>query len=301
MECKPITIFGEVLFDRFPDGVKVLGGAPFNVAWHLQAFGQMPQFISCVGNDISGQQIRNAMQSWGMTHDLLQLATSHPTGQVDVSFTDGEPAYDIVADQSYDHIALPTSDNLNRTGILYHGTLALRSLPSSQTLTAIKSRHLGKIFIDVNLRKPWWQKAEVSRLIQDADWLKLNQDELKALTGDSDTTQTTMKDFLATYGLEGMILTCGKDGAFALDNNGHFHLVSPCATNQVVDTVGAGDAFTAVILLGLNLGWELGLAMVRAQSFASAITCVNGAIVNQPSFYRHFLNAWGLEGVLRLS
>ncbi len=89
-------IFGEVLFDCFPDGSRVLGGAPFNGAWHLQAFGHSPLFVSRVGNDEAGQEIRSAMQVWGMDIGGLQLHVSHATGNVAVSLIEGEPHYDIV-------------------------------------------------------------------------------------------------------------------------------------------------------------------------------------------------------------
>ena len=94
---KRIIIFGEVLFDCFPDGQKILGGAPFNVAWHLQAFKASPLFISRVGNDVEGDQIFRSMRQWGMITDGLQRDPEHPTGQVTVNFVDGEPEYDIVA------------------------------------------------------------------------------------------------------------------------------------------------------------------------------------------------------------
>ena len=75
-----VHVFGEVLFDHFPDGSKVLGGAPFNVAWHLQAFGLSPRFISRVGDDEDGEQIKSAMQAWGMSLSGLQTDRKLPTG-----------------------------------------------------------------------------------------------------------------------------------------------------------------------------------------------------------------------------
>ena len=97
-------VFGEVLFDRFPDGNVVLGGAPFNVARHLQAFGREPLMISRVGNDALGRNIRQAMEDWSMTLRGLQLDSQHPTGTVDVSFHADEPSYDIVDQRAYDFI-----------------------------------------------------------------------------------------------------------------------------------------------------------------------------------------------------
>lgn len=85
MTCERICLFGEVLFDHFPDGKQVLGGAPFNVAWHLQALGQAPLFISRVGTDPEGEQIRRSMDDWGMDLGGLQTDPALPTGRVSVS------------------------------------------------------------------------------------------------------------------------------------------------------------------------------------------------------------------------
>ena len=82
---RPIAIFGEVLIDQFPDGHQVLGGAPFNVAWHLQAFGQAPCFISRIGNDSMGESIRQAMIDWGVSVENMQTDHYHPTCTVEVT------------------------------------------------------------------------------------------------------------------------------------------------------------------------------------------------------------------------
>jgi fructokinase len=295
MKNNSITIFGEVLFDHFPDDTKVLGGAPFNVAWHLQAFGQQPQFISRVGIDTDGNQIREAMQSWGMNLYFLQQDSTYPTGQVQVTIQHGEPSYAILPDQAYDHIQIQAMDSINHTGILYHGTLAARSPVSRKTLAALKVEHLGKIFIDVNLRQPWWNKADVLGLINDADWVKLNFQELQALHNDVTDVKACMKELLSLYKLEGIIVTCGEEGALAMNNADEFFSVSPTASFDLIDTVGAGDAFSAILLLGLNLGWTLGQTMERAQLFASAITGQRGATVGDLNFYQPFIASWFFE------
>jgi fructokinase len=289
-----ITIFGEVLFDHFPDGSCVLGGAPFNVAWHLQAFGQAPLFISRIGDDATGNQILAAMQSWGINLDYFQHDASYPTGQVHVKIEQGEPSYSILPDQAYDHIEMQGLKNISHTGILYHGTLAARSSTSRQTLVSLKALHQGKIFIDVNLRQPWWNKSDVFQLISDADWVKLNLHELHALYDDVTDTKGCMKNFLIQYRLEGIIVTCGAEGALAFNNTNDFFSVSPSTSGNLVDTVGAGDAFSAVFLLGLNLGWPLEETMGRAQLFASAMTRQKGATVNDLNFYKPFMTAWNI-------
>jgi len=294
MASNPIAIFGEALYDQFPDGQQILGGAPFNVAWHLQAFNQHPCFISRVGQDALGDGIRQAMLAWGMDIDNLDFDLDHPTGTVQVTIDDGEPSYEILAYQAYDFITAPP-DSGRDYDVIYHGTLALRNPTSVQALQDLTAQHRGKIFIDVNLRAPWWQKEAVIRWIGRAHWVKLNHDELMSLALPQNTLQNTMRLFLAQHELEVLVVTCGDRGALAVSQAGEFIEVAPTADLSVIDTVGAGDAFAAVLLLGMQQRWPLQLTMERAQSFASALVTKRGATVQDLSFYRPFIDAWNLD------
>jgi fructokinase len=100
--------------DQFPDGQQVLGGAPFNVVWHLQAFGQYPCFISRVGNDAMGDSIRQAMADWGMSVENLQTDPDYPTGTVKVTLNKNEPCYEILADQTYDQLRSSSHPRFHR-------------------------------------------------------------------------------------------------------------------------------------------------------------------------------------------
>ena len=294
----PIALFGEVLIDQFPEGQRILGGAPFNVAWHLQAFGQNPCFISRIGNDETGQLIQNAMNTWGLSKDALQIDPIHPTGTVAVTFEQGEPHYEILTEQAYDFINAEALDLTAAYPIIYHGTLALRHRVSEQALKALSTQTTGKIFIDVNLRAPWWQKDAVKKWLNTAHWVKLNHEELIALFPVHSSLQNslheTMQHFLIQYELEVLVVTCGHLGAKALSQEGEFVEVFPSDQLSVVDTVGAGDAFSAVLLLGLHLGWSLSVTMNRAQAFASASVTQQGATVQTLDFYQAFINEWRL-------
>lgn len=284
-------VFGEVLFDHFPDGNRVLGGAPFNVAWHLQAFGQSPRLISRVGNDPEGELVRRAMMEWGLTTDHLQNDTMRPTGRVAVTFPEGEPAYDIVQDCAYDHVEPVLPDDCK---LLYHGSLAARSTTSADSLRQLRAVKPRTVFIDVNLRPPWWQPAVLHELLEGADWVKLNSDELALLSGAAASTETGHK-FLQRYGLQGLLVTHGSRGAELLLANGQRLQVAPLSDIEVLDTVGAGDAFASVMLLGLLRGWPMPLALERAQHFAAAIVGRRGATVADPEFYRTFSRQWQLN------
>jgi fructokinase len=287
-----ITLFGEVLFDQFPDGQAVLGGAPFNVAWHLQAFGQQPCFISRVGADVLGEQIRAEMLAWRMDTSQLQSDETHPTGVVQITINAGEPAYEILDHQAYDYIAIP--NKTIQSSIIYHGTMALRHSTSAQTLAKLLAQHNEIVFLDVNLRAPWWHVDQVVECLKAADWVKLNYDELHQLAEPQATLLETLQNFLAAYQLKGLIVTRGELGAVALTKNGDYFEITPNALAEVVDTVGAGDAFASVMLLGLQHHWPLDVTLRRAQDFASALVTQKGATVKDRGFYSPFITQWQL-------
>ena len=288
------VIFGEVLFDCFPDGNSVLGGAPFNVAWHLQAFGLAPLVVSSIGDDDLGKKVRSAMKGWNMNTAGMQSDSVHPTGSVDIEFNNGEPQYTIVEQRAYDHINAALLPALPADSLLYHGSLALRNPVSREALTSLKAQHDSTIFMDVNLRDPWWDKQFVLELANDADWVKLNEDELALLGSGEGPVETRAREFIDQHALKGLVVTLGAKGALALTDDGEHETVSPSQTLDVVDTVGAGDAFTSVLILGITHGWPLGMTLQRAQGFASLIVGQQGATVQDQSFYRSMINDWNL-------
>jgi len=291
-----VDIFGEVLFDCFPDGRRVLGGAPFNVAWHLSAFGASPRLISAVGDDPEGAQVRRAMADWGMDTSGLQTDPDHPTGEVRVTLARGEPSYEIIPDRAFDHIG--PIDPGPPGALLYHGTLALRRPLSAATLRELKAAGPGMRFLDVNLRDPWWSLDETLALLRGADWVKLNRSELLLLAGTHGTDAAGLAEqasaFLAEHALTGLVVTLGGDGALAMRGDEEPVRVAPGPALPVKDTVGAGDAFASVLILGLIHGWPLATTLERAQAFASRIVEQQGATAQDPALYRPFVDRWGI-------
>jgi len=289
---RDLCIFGEVLFDVFPDGNQVLGGAPFNVAWHLQAFGQAPFFISRVGNDPQGIRIRKSMLDWGMDTQALQIDDNLATGRVNIELEEGEPKYDIVNPSAYDNIEqVALADDCQ---FLYHGSLALRSSQSASALQATLQNHPALVFIDVNLRTPWWDKQSVRQLVNHVDWIKLNSEELNLLYPSDKATKQRLTDLINECNLQGVLLTHGDKGAELLTASNEHYSVAPTQNTKIVDTVGAGDAFSSVVIMGLKNNWQLSDTIQRAQDFASAIVEKRGAIVNDQGFYIDFLKHWKL-------
>lgn len=291
-------IFGEVLYDCFPDGSRVLGGAPFNVAWHCQAFGLQPLFISRVGDDSLGKNVITAMHDWGMKTEGLQIDSDHATGRVNVSFNNNEPSYDIVQNSAWDFIDSQLIPELDKHSILYHGSLALRNPAAAQSLEVIKQSASKSIFVDINLRSPWWNMSLVNNIIQNSKWLKINDDELNLIVPDQQNQdeqkiENKARDLLTYLQLDLIVVTQGASGAFAMSHN-KTCLVHPDNTVNVVDTVGAGDAFTSVLLLGLHKAWPLQETLNRAQQFASKVVELRGATTQDINFYKPFIKNWSL-------
>lgn len=283
-----LTIFGEVLFDCFPSGERILGGAPFNVAWHLQALGDRPRFLSAVGDDDLGREILQAMDDWGMATSGVQIDRQHPTGKVEVRIVEQEPHYNIIPDCAYDFIQAEAIAPLAPASLLYHGTLGLRSAVARSALTRLAQQPGVSIFLDVNLRTPWWKPGEVFHWLQQARWVKLNQDELRLLGFDSSDLRREMTKLLQQCRLEQVILTRGEAGTLVCTAGGEFHGATPKRPQRFVDTVGAGDAFTAVYIHGLLAGWSIPQTLEVAQRFSGRVIGLRGATTTDPGFYREF-------------
>ena len=286
-------IFGEVLYDCFPDGARVLGGAPFNVAWHCQAFGLEPLFISRLGEDALAEQILSAMRDWGMDTSGVQHDSRHPTGIVDVQFSDGEPHYDIVENSAWDFIDADALPDAGGDGWLYHGSLAMRQPDSARALQALRQRGRS-LFVDINLRPPWWRADSVQQISSGVQLLKLNQDELLQLVPNADSSEAAMDELIKQRDIELLVVTRGAEGVIAQAAEGSAQQFQPQPAAQIIDTVGAGDAFSSVLLLGQHHGWSLQDSVQRAQTFASAVVGIQGATINDGTFYEPFIADWQL-------
>ena len=296
---RPVVV-GEVLFDVFPDGTKVLGGAPLNVAWHLHAFGFEPLLLSRVGDDDLGGAVLDTLDAWGMDCSGLQIDTEAPTGTVTVELDGGVPRFDIVGNQAYDRLdgdaARDAIGNFRPT-LLYHGSLIARERASDRALRSIRERAGAPIFVDVNLRRPWWSVETVSSLVRGARWVKLNTDELRLLSDRTASgaagSELAAAELARRHGIDELVVTCGDRGAFVWLGDRSVAGRPPAAID-VVDTVGAGDAFSSVWIAGLLSGWDTETTLVRALEFAAAICGLRGATTDDRKLYDRKREAWSL-------
>jgi len=292
------VIFGEVLFDQFPDGSKVLGGAPFNVAWHLRGFGLNPLLVSRIGSDDTGQEILMRMRDRGLAVQGIQIDAKHPTGTVQIELQQGQPEYTILADQAYDYISyslLKSCIGQQSVSIFYHGSLATRSSISRETLKQFIGENSVHRFIDINLRAPWWDKIAIHDLIDGAYWLKLNDQEMSELIGkeftDAQEREAAARKMLNDYKLESLVLTEGERGACIISPHEAICGAS-AAVEDLQDTVGAGDAFSAVCLLGYSQAWEDEITLKRALEFSASICQFRGATPDDPQLYSDYMMSW---------
>lgn len=291
------VIFGEVLIDVFPDGEEMLGGAPFNVAWHLSGLGFDPLLATCVGEDSKGRRILKQMETFGLTTAAVQRNPRLPTGIVQVLLPEGDPEFRIAPDRAYDRIVPEAALEALRgktVSLLYNGTLALRAQDSRQALAQMAQRFPRAIrFVDLNLRPPWCESAIVEEQLRAADWLKLNRDELDFIRPGSGKPVEKAQKLLQQYGLDGVILTLAEEGARIVTGGEDLRGVAP-ALSRPADPVGAGDGFSAVWICGLLLKWPLPLILERALQFAGAVCEIKGAVSRERSWYDVFRREWAL-------
>jgi fructokinase len=292
-----VLLFGEILIDRFPDR-EVLGGAPFNVARHLHAFGCTPVLITRVGQDAAGARLLQTLKSAGLTTHGVQLDSVYHTGVVEVKLTDAGHRFDILPDQAYDHI----HPRLSRVTALaaspewiYFGTLAQRA-SSHRALRHAMRAVPGQRFFDVNLRDPWVYLDRIRWSLQHADIVKTNDAELARIAQllglEEISAEAQAHALVRQYHLRGVLVTCGAAGAWWMNASAQPITVASEPVENVCDTVGAGDAFSAVFILGQLRGWDLTITLQRAHRFAGAICGIRGAVPDQADFYGPFTDQW---------
>ncbi|KOH43430.1 carbohydrate kinase family protein [Sunxiuqinia dokdonensis] len=251
---KQILCIGEVLWDRLPSGAKP-GGAPMNVALHLNAIGQDASIVSRIGHDQPGQELKTFLENSGLSTEFIQLDEKLPTSEVLVHLDENNNAtYEICEPVAWDNLQLTESlaEKAKKSGVLVYGSLASRHQQTRQTILKLLDGDALKL-IDVNLRKPYDRRELVEPLLEKADIIKLNDDELlvfAAWHGKQNLDEKELTQWLAgQYRASLVCVTKGENGAL-LFCEGRFH-DHPGFKINAIDTVGAGDAFLAGLIAAL--------------------------------------------------
>ncbi len=288
-----ITVAGEILFDIFPE-YRMPGGAPFNFACHMKNLGFPVQFISRIGSDAEGREIIKYLDEIEFDSSFIQRDNNHPTGKVYIHRnTKGDLHYEIPEKSAYDYI-ISDNINLSKTRLIYFGTLIQRSKKGKNLIKQIISRKKTKArsFCDLNLRKGCCSRDTVEQSLKYADILKLNQDELiyvstvlECKNSFSDTVRFLMKKF----SIQLVAVTRGEYGSIVYSPNKEYS-VMPEMNKNIVDTVGAGDAYSAILAAGYLNKWSLKDTIRKATDFASVICSTRGAIPEDRDIYKEYLS-----------
>ena len=280
MSSDEILCFGEVLWDSLPAGL-FLGGAPFNVACHLRAAGATVSMVSRVGADRLGDEVLVRAPRHGVGTELVQVDAELPTGFVRVSFDEhDEPTYEIVQPAAWDAIAAtePLLARAATARAVVFGTLAQRSAASRATLERMWASDALMVF-DVNLRSPHEDRDVVRRSLQRADVVKLSARELDTISAWFDLSGAPRDRVAALadrFDCAVVCVTRGAEGA-ALWREGRW-TESPGYEVEVRDTVGAGDAFLAVMLVGLLDGGQDRVILQNANLIGAYVATQPGAV-----------------------
>lgn len=286
---RPLLIgIGEILWDMLPGG-KQLGGAPANFAYHANALGGRGVAVSRVGDDPPGREILERLASLGLNAHAIQIDPQRPTGTVDVVLDSvGVPQYVIHPDVAWDNLQIETSllELARQADCVGFGSLAQRSDQTRATTHAFLEatrRDCLRLF-DINLRQNYFSRQVVHDLLSMSDVLKLNDQELPVVARLLDLRwegDEAIKTLLDRYALKLIALTRGGEGSRLYDADGSV-FEHPGIVAQVVDTVGAGDAFSAALALGLLSDIPLDQINQRANEVAAYVCSQPGAMPGMP-------------------
>lgn len=276
---KPVVIgLGEILWDLLPEG-KQLGGAPANFAYHAAQQGADAIVVSRIGNDDPGKEIQDTLKSKNLKA-YLQTDQDYPTGTVDVKFSEpGIPSYIINQPVAWDFIDL--DDKLRELAqscnAVCYGSLAQRNEGSSATIKGFLKHMPEKALriFDINLRQNFYSKELIEENLDLSNIVKLNEDEFEILANMFDLPKDELlfiREMIARFNLRNVVFTKGGNGSYFADNDSTSYLATP--ESKVVDTIGAGDSFTATVVMGILK--EMSLSDIHSKAIEiGAFVCGN--------------------------
>ncbi len=287
---------GEVLWDLLPTG-PLLGGAPANFAYHAHALGAQVRFITRVGNDDYGREITRRFREMGLSDANVQVDETAPTGLTKVELSgDGLAHFTVQENVAWDYIAATREAlaSARAADAICFGSLAQRcerSRNAIQQLVAETPSNALRIF-DINLRQQFYSREVIETSLQRANVLKLNDDELPRLAtilSLSGSTEQQIERLAQTFDLRLIALTRGPQGSLLFEQKGKRWSDCPSRPVKVVDTVGAGDSFTAALVLGLLVKMDLDEINTIANEVARYVCSQAGGTPTLPAeFARKF-------------
>lgn len=283
-----IISIGEIVWDVFTDK-QVLGGAPVNVAYHLRCLHMDVRVITRVGADVLGVAALKRLAALGLSVQGVQCDEMLPTGIVKVMVDEhNEPHFDIIAPAAWDNISPIEAERVadKYTFSIVFGTLAQRDAKSRMVIRALCDKAATR-FYDVNLRPPFTTRELVLNSLAIADIVKMNGDELSKVAKWSaialDNKQRAARELLGKYKITALVVTEGKEGAWLVSgDNFYSHTSVPV---RIADSVGAGDAFFATLIMGYIKGLTWPDCLAWANQRGGYVAARHGATPPMPDNY----------------
>ncbi len=293
-----ISAIGEILYDVYSAG-KILGGAPFNFAYHIKQITGNSNFISCIGNDSNGAEILDFLSDSGFNTNYISIDRFHPTGTVMVQMLpDKTPKFEITENCAYDfmEVDLKINDLIeNKTDLLYFGTLARRNYSSEKAVRSLLGKNI-RYFCDLNIRQNFYTKEIIEESLIASNVIKLNRNEL-ALLGRifslPDDIEQAAIEIHGIFDLDLICITLDIDGSLLYD--GVTLDLHPSGHAKIIDTLGAGDAFSSILALGYLFKLDLHKINSLANRFASEICQIQGAIPSNNEIYQKYIREFNNE------
>ena len=282
---------GEVLWDAFPDGEK-FGGAPANFACHCYSLGAQAYVVSCIGRDQRGVKAREFLDNHGVNTSCLAGSDTHETGVVIVALDDaGKPEYEIKEGVAWDNI--PLTEEMKalapQLDAVCFGSLSQRndvSCGAIRKFLEATGPDCLRVF-DINIRQNFYNDEIIRSSLESANVLKLNDEELPivaGLIGAEGTDEEIVRAVIGQFGLKLVALTCGPKGALMVTPE-ESSFAAPSVTD-VINTVGAGDSFTAAMIMGFLNNKPLDQMNKEANRLAAFVCTQHGAVPQLPASLR---------------
>ena len=292
---KKVICFGEILWDVFPGGEKI-GGAPLNVALRLKSLGIATTIVSKIGKDQLGKRLIDFIHQQGIGTEYIQQDAQFETGKVNVTLDqNGAASYEIAYPAAWDKIDLvPTlEEEVAQADLFLFGSLVTRDVVSKKSLLSLLKKASFKVF-DVNLRAPHYSQTLIEDLMQKADLIKFNDEELaeisKAMGYQEKSLEKQLRFISVKTNTPKVCVTKGGDGALLLLNDQLYDQKG--FPIKVVDTVGAGDSFLATLLEGILTNKAPEIALENACAMGAMVASSTGANPKiTPEELHHFIKA----------
>ncbi len=279
-----LVVVGEILWDVFDDDER-LGGAPFNFAVQASRLGHEVTFVSAVGNDDRGRRALVEAREVGLSTETIAVTDEHPTGWVSVYLDElGRPDYTLHRPAAYDAAALDAAAleaiSASQPAWICFGTLHSMDPRARRLTTALmEANRDARRLYDINLRKDSYESELVTSYLETADVVKVNEEEAAWLSDHfrfAKDAAAFCRDAALKFACRTVCVTLGEKGCCLL-NDGRL-VESAGYSVEVADTVGAGDAFTAGLLHGIDQSWPVERIADFANRIGAVVAARNGAL-----------------------